>query len=322
MIDLRRLRLLRELEMRGTITAAAHSLSFTPSAVSQQLARLEQETGVALLEKVGRGVKLTDAGRILAAHAERILDSVEAAEADLAAQAGVVRGQLRVGTFQSAGLALLTPALELLALDHPALEIDVVEADPEQTLPALLLGGFDLVFVDEYKPTVPRQNLDRVHLLDDGLRIVLPRNDALAAASEVRLADLATRRWATGQVGSSYAEEVERTCSELGGFLPRIGHRASDLLLLLGLIGAGNAVALLPDILGAERDSRVAVRPIAGHTLTRKISTLVRATSARRPTIIALREALAQVASTKHSPPAPLLQSRRGDVELGRVSTS
>jgi DNA-binding transcriptional LysR family regulator len=300
MIDLRRLRLLREFEARGSITAVAQALSFTPSAVSQQLARLEQETGAALLEKVGRGVRLTDAGRVLAAHADHILAAVDAAEAELAAQNAVVRGRLRVGTFQSAGLALLTPALELLAPEHPGLEIEVIEADPEDTVPALLLGDLDLVFADDYeRRPAASPTLDRQHLLDDGLNVALPRDDILAQASDVRLADLARRPWASGQAGSAYAEAVERACREVGGFEPRIWHRASDLLLLLSLVRAGRAVALLQDILGADRDDSVAVRPIAGHTLKREISTLVRTSSSQRPTIIALRTALAEVARSR-----------------------
>jgi DNA-binding transcriptional LysR family regulator len=300
MIDLRRLRLLHEFAARGSITAVAQALSFTPSAVSQQLARLEQETGAALLEKVGRGVQLTDAGRLLAAHAERILASVDAAEADLAAQNAVVRGRLRVGTFQSAGLALLTPALALLASEHAGLEIEVIEADPEVTVPALLLGELDLAFADDYERCpVASPGLDRQHLLDDGLNVVLPRGDTLAQASEVRLADLTRRPWASGHTGSAYAETVERACRELGGFEPRIWHRASDLLLLLGLVRAGRAVALLPDILGADQDDSVAVRPIAGHTVKREISTLVRTSSSLRPTVIALRTALAEVARSR-----------------------
>ena len=297
MIDLRRLRLLHEFAARGSITAVAQALSFTPSAVSQQLARLEQETGAALLEKVGRGVQLTDAGRLLAAHAERILASVDAAEADLAAQNAVVRGRLRVGTFQSAGLALLTPALALLGSEHAGLEIEVIEADPEVTIPALLLGELDLAFVDDYERCpAALPGLDRQHLLDDGLNVVLPRGDTLAQVSEVRLADLTRRPWASGRTGSAYAEAVERACRELGGFEPRIWHRASDLLLLLGLVRAGRAVALLPDILGADQDDSVAVRPIAGHTVKREISTLVRTSSSVRPTVVALRTALAEVA--------------------------
>lgn len=298
MIDLRRLRLLRELEARETITAVAEALSFTPSAVSQQLARLERETGVALLERIGRGVRLTDAGRTLAAHAERILASVDAAEAELATQAETVHGRLRVGAFQSAALALLPPALDRLGHDYPTLEVEVVEADPEQTLPALLLGDLDLVFADDYDPApITHPSLDREDLLEDQLRLVLPRNDPLAAAREVRLADLAGRPWASGQPGSAYSAAVERACKDLGAFAPRVCHRASDLLLLLRLVRIGRAVALLPDILGADQDDKVAVRSIAEGALKRTIYTAVRGSSARRPTVIALRHALAAAAS-------------------------
>ena len=305
MIELRRLRLLRDLEARGTITAVAEALSFTPSAVSQQLAQLEGETGVALLERVGRGVRLTDAGRMLAAHADGILASVDAAEAELAAQARTVHGRLRVAAFQSAALALLAPALDKLGHDHPSLEIEVIEADPEQTLPALLLGDLDLVFADDYDPApINHRSLDREDLLEDQLRLVLHRDDPLAAASKVRLADLADRAWASGQAGSAYSAAVERACKELGAFAPRICHRASDLLLLLSLVRAGRAVALLPDILGADEEDRVAVRSIAEGTLTRTIYTAVRRSSARRPTVIALRRALVSVATRTARLPA------------------
>jgi DNA-binding transcriptional LysR family regulator len=297
MIDLRRLRLLRELEARGTITAVADALSFTPSAVSQQLARLQRETGAALLERIGRGVRLTDAGRLLAAHAERILAAVDAAEADLAAQAEAVEGRLRVGTFQSAALALITPALERLAAEHPALEVEVVEADAEQTLPALRIGDLDLVCEDEYDSGATTDPLlDRQDLLRDRLRLVLPREDPLASAERVKLADLSDRPWASGPVGGNYSAAVERACRERGGFAPRVLHRASDLMFLLNLVRVGRAVALLPDLLGAERYEGVSVCSIVEGELTRTIYTVVRASSARRPTVIALRGALAAVA--------------------------
>jgi DNA-binding transcriptional LysR family regulator len=299
MIGLGRLRLLRELEARGTVTAVAEALSFSPSAVSQQLARLERETGVTLLERIGRGVRLTDAGRMLAAHAESILASVDAAEAELAAEAETVHGRLQVAAFQSAALALLVPALDRLRHNHPTLEIEVREADPEQTLPTLLLGDLDLVFADDYDPIpITHPLLDREDLLQDALRLVLPRDDPLAAAGQVRLPDLAERPWASGQAGSAYSAAVDRACKELGGFAPRIRHRASDLLLLLSLVRAGRAVALLPDILGADHDTSVAVRPIAEGALTRTIYTAVRSSSSRRPSIVALRRTLADVANT------------------------
>jgi DNA-binding transcriptional LysR family regulator len=298
MIDLRRLRLLRELETRGTITAVAHALHFTPSAVSQQLARLERETGVMLLEPIGRGVRLTDAGRLLAGHAERILGAVDAAEADLEAQAGAVQGSLRVGTFQTAALALITPALERLARTHPALEVQVVEADFEETFPELRVGELDIVCEDEYKAGPSAGPLlHREDLFADRLRLVLPREDPLAAAAKVSIADLSDQPWASGPVGGEYARAVESACRERGGFDPRVLHRASDLMFLLSLVRVGRAVALLPDLLGAEHDQRVAVRSIVGGDPSRTIYTVVRASSARRPSILALRQALADVAA-------------------------
>lgn len=294
MLSLARLRLLRELEARGTVTAVADALSFTPSAVSQQLARLEQETGIALLERVGRGVRLTDAGRTLAAHALAILEAVDAAESDLAAAAVEARGRLRVGAFQSAALRLLVPALERLGTSQPQLDVEVVQADPEATIPALLLGDLDLVFIDEYDDSAPflHPALDLEHLLDDDLRVVLPRNDPLVGRDTVRLRDLAERRWASGQEGSVYSDAVEAACRRDGNFVPHIAHRASDLLLVIHLVAAGQAVALLPDLIAADEDPRVAVRAIAGKTLTRTIYTAVRRSSTQRPAVSTLRRAL------------------------------
>jgi DNA-binding transcriptional LysR family regulator len=294
MLSIGRLRLLHELEARGTVTAVAQALSFTPSAVSQQLARLEQETGIALFEKIGRRLHLTDAGRVLAAHADTILAAVDAAASDLATADGEVRGRIRVGAFQSAAHRLLVPTLDHLGIAYPRLEVEVVEADPEETVPALVLGDLDLVFFDEYDDSAPFVNpaLDREHLLDDDLRVVLPSDDPLAALDTIQLGELADRSWASGQKGSSYTDAVEAACRRHGSFVPHVAHRTSDLLLLISLVGARRAVAILPDLSGADRNPRVAVRPIAGARLGRKIYTGVRRSSRQRPAVLALRRAL------------------------------
>src|SRR5687768_95887 len=140
MLELRRLRLLTELDQRGTIAAVADALQFTPSAVSQQLAMLEREAGVRLLERAGRGVRLTDAARVLVEHADALLARAALAEADLAAAAGTVAGRARIAGFQSVVRLLALPAMEALARDAPRLRCEVVEAEPEQALPALALG--------------------------------------------------------------------------------------------------------------------------------------------------------------------------------------
>src|SRR5215470_948050 len=148
--DLRRLRFLREFQERGTLGAVAVVLGYSPSTISQQLALLEKEVGTRLFEKAGRGLRLTDAGRLLAQHAGVLLSAAEAAEADLAALSGDVRGTVRAGGLQSAARRLLIPALARVRTDHPQVRVEIFELELEQSLPGLRLGTVDLVIGDEY----------------------------------------------------------------------------------------------------------------------------------------------------------------------------
>jgi DNA-binding transcriptional LysR family regulator len=293
-LDLRRLRLLRELAARGTIGAVAEALSYTPSAVSQQLATLEREAGVPLLERAGRGVRLTEAGRTLVAHAEALLERVEEAESDLAAGAREVRGTVRVTSFQTAALYLLAPALERLAATHPALRVELVESEAETALPALALGRWDLVLADEYAGQ-PRRRDPRLHtepLVHERIRLILPSGHPLAAGGRpVDLTQLADEPWALAQPGTGHAEMVVRACRERGGFEPDLCHRSNDLLVLLALVGGARAVTLLPELVPAH-DPAVAARQISGPPLRRTVYSAIRRGSARRPAIRALREAL------------------------------
>ena len=176
MLELRRLRLLRELHELGTIAAVADALQFTPSAVSQQLAMLEREAGVPLLERAGRGVRLTDAALVLVDHAGALLERTALAEADLAAAAGTVSGRGRIAGFQSVMLRLALPAMEALARDAPGLRCEVVEAEPEDALPALALGHLDLVLGDEWQhhPRSLPAGLQRHDLHRDEVHLLLP----------------------------------------------------------------------------------------------------------------------------------------------------
>src|SRR5687767_6166372 len=176
MLDLRRLRLLRELSERGTIAAVADALQFTPSAVSQQLAILEREVAVPLLERAGRGVRLTDPALVLVEHADALLERAALAETDLAAAAGAVSGRGRVAGFQSVLVRIAVPAMQALAREAPRLRCELVEAEPEQALPALALGDVDLVLGDEWahQPWRLPAGLERHKLLRDPVRIVLP----------------------------------------------------------------------------------------------------------------------------------------------------
>jgi DNA-binding transcriptional LysR family regulator len=301
MLELRRLRLLRELAERGTIAAVADALRFTPSAVSQQLSILEREAGVPLLERAGRGVRLTDAGRVLAGHAGALLERAALAEAELAAAAGTVAGRRRIAAFQSAALRLALPAIEALARDAPRLECELVEAEPEQALPALAVGDVDLVLGDEWQhqPWRLPTALVREELLRDPVGLVLPAGHPAARRHPraVPLAELAGETWATGHSGMAWEEVVQRTCREHGGFDPRIAHRTADANLSLAIVARGMAATMLPGLVLPGRYPGVALRAIAGASVERRIYAVTRAADEDRPSTRALRSALRDAAA-------------------------
>jgi DNA-binding transcriptional LysR family regulator len=295
MLDLRRLRLLRELEQRGTIAAVADALQFTPSAVSQQLAMLERETGVKLLERAGRGVRLTDPALVLVQHADALLARAAQAEADLAAAAGAVTGRARVASFQSVALRVALPAMAALKRDAPGLRCELVEAEPEDALPALALGDVDLVLGDEWQHNPWRlpAGLQRRLLLRDPVKLVLPA-DHPAAQGEgpVPLSELAGDAWATGFEHMGWEEMTQRACRQHGGFEPDIRHRTNDAVVTLGLVGHGLAVTLLPDLVLSGELPGVAVRRVEGDPVGRLVYGVTREADATRPSTAALLAAM------------------------------
>jgi DNA-binding transcriptional LysR family regulator len=302
MLDLRRLRLLRELSERGTIAAVADALQFTPSAVSQQLAMLERETGVRLLERAGRGVRLTDAALVLVEHAEALLERAALAEADLAAAAGTVAGRGRIAGFQSVLLRIALPAMEALARDAPRLRCEVFEAEPEVALPALALGDLDLVIGDEWQhqPLRLPDGVERHDLLRDRVHVVLPARHpaALRHHDAVPVAELAGEAWTTGHAGMGWEELTRRICRELGGFDPDIRHRTNDATVGLALVARGQAVTLLPDLPLPHGDAGLAIRGIAERPVSRAIFAATRRADAARPSTRALLGAVGAAAAT------------------------
>jgi DNA-binding transcriptional LysR family regulator len=302
MLDLRRLRLLRELSERGTIAAVADALQFTPSAVSQQLAMLEREAGTPLLERAGRGVRLTDAALMLVEHADALLERTALAEADLAAAAGTIGGRRRIAAFQSVMHLIALPAIEALGADAPRLRCEVVESEPEQSLPALALGDIDLVLSDEWQDQ-PRRlppGTERHDLHRDPVYLVLPAGHPATRrhGSAVPLAELAGDTWTTGHAGTGWMEMTERTCRELGGFDPDIRHRANDANVCLALVARGLAVALLPDLpLHLGPNPGVEFRAIAEQPIHRAIFAVTRKTDAARPSTRALLGAVRNAAA-------------------------
>ena len=293
MLDVRKLRVLREVETRGTIAAAADALRYTPSAVSQQLAALQVEAGVALLERVGRSVRLTDAGRRLVRHADEILSRLEEAEAELAA-GDAVRGTVRVSAFQTAALALLPRAIAELGARHPDLRVEYTEAEAEESLPLLAGGGLDLVIAEEYdylpRPRDPR--LRREELGRDPILVALPEGHRMARRGRpVPLAELAGEAWGTGRSDTLFADMILRACRG-AGFEPDLQHRANDLKILFELVAAGHAVALAPGLGNPGAIPGVTALPTAGQPLGRTIFTSERRSSARQPAVEALLGAL------------------------------
>jgi DNA-binding transcriptional LysR family regulator len=296
MLDLHRLRLLHELQARGTIAAVADALRYTPSAVSQQLAVLEREAGLPLLERAGRGVRLTDAALVLVDHAAALLERAEQAEADLAAAAGTVAGRGRIASFQSVSLHLAVPAMQALAREAPGLRCELVEAEPEWSLSALAIGDVDLVLADEWEhqPLARLDGVVREDLLRDPVYVVLPTGHPALRRHRgaVPLTELEGEVWTSGHHGTAWKAMIERTCRDLGRFEPDIRHRTNDAVLSLALVAAGRAVTLLPALVDPGSHPGIAVRPIAEDVVYRNILMASRAADAERPSVQALLAAI------------------------------
>jgi DNA-binding transcriptional LysR family regulator len=296
MLDLHRLRLLHELHARGTIAAVADALRFTPSAVSQQLAVLEREAGLPLLERAGRGVRLTDAALVLVDHAGALLERAELAQADLAAAAGAVAGRGRIASFQSVAFHLAVPAMQALSSEAPGLRCELVEAEPEWSLPALAIGDVDLVLADEWEhqPLARLDGVVREDLLRDPVHVVLPVDHPVLRRHEdaVPLAELEGEAWTSGHHGTAWKSMLERTCRELGTFEPDIRHRTNDAVLSMALVAGGQAVTLLPALVDPGSHPGISVRPIAEGAVYRNILVATRAADAERPSVQALLAAI------------------------------
>ncbi|MFC5754438.1 LysR family transcriptional regulator [Actinomadura rugatobispora] len=295
MMDLGRLRVLRELELRGTVGAVAEALGYSPSAVSQQLAQLQRETGVPLVERVGRRLRLTAAGEVLAGHAEALLAQAQRAREETLAASGRVAGVVRLVGFQTALLHVLAPALPGLAERYPELALEITDEEFHRVLMALVRAEIDVVLTDEYThlPRPHRPGLAAEVLITEPIRIALPAGDRHAAGGgPVRVADLAGHPWVTGHVGTNVADLLERTCVELGGFRPEIRFRSNDFLVVFAMVARAGAACLVPDLAMAERQEGVVVRDIAEARVLRRMVMWTRAGADVRPSVGAVLDAL------------------------------
>jgi len=272
MLQVSRLKVFVEVAKQGSISAAAEELSYTQSAVSQQIAALEAETGVTLIERLPRGVRLTTAGSTLLAHAEGILGRLAAAEADLEAIAGLRGGQLRMASFPTAGATLMPLAIAMFRAQHPEVELTLAEGEPEEIAPRLYAGEFDLALLFEFEGTSESLVADLVRqpLFEDPMFLALPADHPLSRRRTLRLADLRAEAWVQTSSSSACARHVVRCC-HVAGFEPIVSFESDDYQTVQGLVAAGVGVALIPKLAVASAREDVAIRALSPSSPVRNV---------------------------------------------------
>jgi DNA-binding transcriptional LysR family regulator len=276
MLNLGRLRVLVEVVSRGSFSGAAEALSYTQSAVSQSIARLEAETGATLVIRDRRGVRPTAAGTTLVEHAEAIFAQVQAAEADLAAVLGVRGGRLRVASFPSAGATLMPLAVALFRREHPDVALTLAEGEPEEIAPRLRAGEFDLALLFEF-PGVrerPGAGLRTVTLLEDPMQVALPADHRLASEWALSLADLRDEQWVQTSASSPCARHVVRLCLA-AGFEPHVTFESDDYETVQGLVAAGVGVALIPRLASTHVHAGIVIRALAPSAMRKVVAATV-----------------------------------------------
>lgn len=297
MLDVRRLRLLRELQIRGTLAEVAEALQYSPSSVSQQLALLEKEAGVELLRKTGRRVQLTPQAEVLVAHTAHLLETLEQAEADLAASLTTVTGTVRIAVFQSAALALMPDTLTRMAATYPEVRIEMTQREPETALHETWARDFDLVIAEQYPGhAAPRYpELDRIKLTSDAIRLAVPPPSA-DRPPITSIADAADLAWVMEPRGAASRHWAEQACRS-AGFEPDVRFETADLQAQIRLIESGNAVAFMPDLVWTGKTTTAQLLALPGDP-HRTVFTSVRRSSVKRPAILAARENLAFTAES------------------------
>jgi molybdate transport repressor ModE-like protein len=275
MLDVRRLRVLQEVMARGSFSGAAESLHLSQSAVSQQIAALERESGTALLERTTAGPKLTAAGEALMQHGDAVICRLEEAERELAQIAGLEGGRLRLASFPTASATLMTTALSLFRQRFPNVELRFSEDEPEESFPALKRGDFDLAVVFDY-PDFPLgfdRDVEAELIYEEPMRVALPPGHPLAAAKSVRIADLAEDDWLCGDLPSSCRDQVIELCRS-AGFEPQISFRSEDYEVIKGFVAAGLGVTILPELAGGHPG--IELRSVRGQKPIRRVWAVTR----------------------------------------------
>lgn len=294
-MDVARLRVLREVALRGSIAAAARELGLTSSAVSQQLAALEREAGTALVDRSPRGVSLTGAGHALSLRAGEVLDVLAAARADLDRLAGALGGPVAVAAVASAALTFVSVAAGELAMLHPGIDLDVTVAEPARALAALSAGDVDLAVVDEYDyvPLALPEAVVARQLCAESLVLVVPAG--WAGPVRPALGDLGGERWVMPPDDAACGQAVRAAC-RAAGFEPRVRWTSDDMLVLAAAVAAGHGIAVLPRLSVATPPIVVEIKQLRTPRLQRRLTAVARASTVNRPAVATVIEQFATAA--------------------------
>lgn len=290
MLDVRRLRVLREVAAQGSFSAAAEALAFTQPAVSRQIATLEAEAGARLVERGARGIRLTPAGELLVEHAEVILDRLAAAEHQLDALSGLDGGRLRIGAFPTANATLIPLAIMAFDTEHPGVCLSLTECTTREAGPLLAAGELDVAVVSDAGD--PGEDIDLELLMDDPLHLALPRSHRLAEKPEIEMADLRDEIWIEG--GDSICRTKLVSAAERAGFVPRIAFQSTEWLGKQGLVAAGVGITLIPTVALATVRDDIVLRSLVDAP-TRRISIATHSSRYRAPGVEPMRAILRRV---------------------------
>jgi len=296
MLDVKRMRVLREVAARGSFSGAAEALSYTQSAVSQQIAALEREAGTVLVERSPRGVRLTDAGTALVGHADAILARLDAAERELEAIAGLRGGRLRVVSLPSAASSLMPLAIAEFRRRHPAVELSLEPGEPEEALACVKSGECDVVVTVEasFSP-MEDEAITKTALLDDPMFVVLPKGHELARKRDLRLEDLSGEAWILGSTNRCPDTSILLRAASAAGFEPRIAFHSDDYTSIQGFIAAGVGVGLIPDLALVSVRDDIAIRDLGAQAPARRIYAASLAAGYTAPATGAMLEILREV---------------------------
>ena len=298
MIDLRRLDVFRAVAEHRSFSAAAATLNYTQSSVSQHITNLERELGVTLLDRSARPVAVTQAGELVLRHAEELLGRAATIERDLAGLAQGESGLLRIGGFYTAWATFMPAAVAAFSRERPRVQLELRQLEPEPAVRRLRAGDLDLAVVYRFlgvPDELADERIERVHLVDDPLAVALPAGHPLTERDEVALSDLAAERWVSPPPDAPYTRLLRRLCQEHGGFEPDVGFETADIAMAQPLVASGLAVAMLPDLGMRPRHENVVVRPLAGVPPARAVA-VARLAGRRNPTGEPMIEALKQAA--------------------------